>query len=311
MPNTTNFNWATPADTDLVKDGAAAIRTLGNSIDSSFVDLKGGTTGQILSKASNADLDYTWINNDQGDITAVTAGTGITGGGTTGSVTITNDMATTITASGDLIVGTGNATYDNLPIGTTGQVLTADTTVSPYKVKWANVSGGFTKISTTSFGAVSSQDIDNLFSSSYNNYLIVVNYFYGISDNQTSSLSLRLRYSTTTKTSGYYSGNRAVRPDGTSQDGGSVENGAQFTLCQEIGKDDRQTSGHFFLQTRGGSSSRAFINGQWFRENGTGGGGAHHFSGSTREDQIWTGIRLAASGGSNIYGEVTVYGMSL
>jgi hypothetical protein len=60
MANTTNFNWETPDDTDLVKDGAAAMRTLGNSIDTSFVDLKGGTTGQVLAKASGTDLDYTW-----------------------------------------------------------------------------------------------------------------------------------------------------------------------------------------------------------------------------------------------------------
>jgi hypothetical protein len=60
MANTTNFNWETPDDTDLVKDGAAAMRTLGNSIDTSFVDLKGGTTGQLLAKASNTDLDYSW-----------------------------------------------------------------------------------------------------------------------------------------------------------------------------------------------------------------------------------------------------------
>ena len=77
MPTTTNFGWTTPADTDLVKEGAAAMRTLVNGIDTSLVDLKGGTTGQILSKASNTDLDYTWINNDQGDITEVQAGTGI------------------------------------------------------------------------------------------------------------------------------------------------------------------------------------------------------------------------------------------
>jgi len=95
MANTTNFGWETPDDTDLVKDGAAAMRTLGNSIDASFVDLKGGTTGQILSKNSNTDLDYVWIANDQGDITGVTATTPLTGGGTSGAVTIGIQDATT------------------------------------------------------------------------------------------------------------------------------------------------------------------------------------------------------------------------
>ena len=95
MATTTNFGWETPDDTDLVKDGAAAMRTLGNSIDTSFVDLKGGTTGQILSKASNTDLDYTWITNDVGDITAITASSPLTGGGTSGAVTVGIQDATT------------------------------------------------------------------------------------------------------------------------------------------------------------------------------------------------------------------------
>jgi hypothetical protein len=95
MATTTNFGWETPDDTDLVKDGALAMRTLGNSIDTSFVDLKGGTTGQILSKASNTDLDYTWISNDVGDITEVTVSSPLTGGGSSGSVNVAIQDGTT------------------------------------------------------------------------------------------------------------------------------------------------------------------------------------------------------------------------
>ncbi len=61
---TTNFGWTIPSDTDLVKDGAAAMRTLGNNIDTSMVDLKGGTTGQVLAKQSNTDMDFTWTEQD-------------------------------------------------------------------------------------------------------------------------------------------------------------------------------------------------------------------------------------------------------
>lgn len=88
MANTTNFGWETPDDTDLVKDGAAAMRTLGSAIDTSMMDLKGGTSGQILSKNSNTDMDFVWIANDQGDITGVTASAPLTGGGTSGAITV-------------------------------------------------------------------------------------------------------------------------------------------------------------------------------------------------------------------------------
>ena len=61
---TPNFGWSVPTSTDLVKDGATAIETLGDSIDASLVDLKGGTTGQVLSKTSGTDMDFTWIEQD-------------------------------------------------------------------------------------------------------------------------------------------------------------------------------------------------------------------------------------------------------
>ena len=108
MATTTNFGWTTPNDTDLVKDGASAIRTLGSAIDTSFVDLKGGTTGQILSKASNTDLDYTWVTTDDANA-------------------IQNAI---VDAKGDLIAATANDTPARLAVGNNGETLVADSSTS-------------------------------------------------------------------------------------------------------------------------------------------------------------------------------------
>ena len=88
---TPNFSWPVPTSTDLVKDGATAIEALGDSIDASLVDLKGGTSGQVLAKNSNTDMDFIWVTDAAGDITAVTVTSPITGGGTSGSVAIGYD----------------------------------------------------------------------------------------------------------------------------------------------------------------------------------------------------------------------------
>jgi len=85
---TSNFNWQMPTNTDLVKDLPADFEVFGQAVDTSLADLKGGTSGQILSKNSNTDMDFVWITNDQGDITNVGVSSPITGGGSSGSVTI-------------------------------------------------------------------------------------------------------------------------------------------------------------------------------------------------------------------------------
>lgn len=132
MATTTNFGWETPDNTDLVKDGALAIRTLGSAIDTSLVDLKGGTTGQVLSKASNTDMDFTWI--------AV-------------------DPLTILDAKGDLISATAADTPARLAVGTNGQVLSANSATAT-GLQWitpAAGDGGYTSLAT---GTVSGTSVN-------------------------------------------------------------------------------------------------------------------------------------------------------
>jgi hypothetical protein len=109
MPTTTNYGWTTPADTDLVKDGAAAIRTLGSSIDTTvfanasagipktIVDAKGdlivataadtvsrlavGTNGQALIADSTAATGLKWDTPAAGGMTLIST-TSLTGAST-------------------------------------------------------------------------------------------------------------------------------------------------------------------------------------------------------------------------------------
>ena len=145
---TTNFGWDIPQSTDLVKDGATAIAALGQDIDTALVDLKGGTTGQVLAKASGTDLDYSWV--------AI-------------------DPLVILDAKGDLITATAADTPARLAVGTNGQILTADSTAAT-GLAWATAGGSdFVRIATTSFTASSAVNLNDIFSTTYTNYMVILN----------------------------------------------------------------------------------------------------------------------------------------
>jgi hypothetical protein len=105
---TPNFNWPVPTSTDLVKDGATAIEALGDSIDASLVDLKGGTSGQVLAKASGTDMDFAWVAQDD-------------------SNAIQNSI---VNAKGDIIGASANDTPAITSVGANGEMLVADSTTA-------------------------------------------------------------------------------------------------------------------------------------------------------------------------------------
>jgi hypothetical protein len=105
---TSNFNWQMPTASDLVTDLPADFEVFGQAVDTSLADLKGGTTGQVLSKTSGTDMDFTWVTTDD-----------------------TNAIQNAIVdAKGDLIAASAADTPARLAVGNNGETLVADSSTS-------------------------------------------------------------------------------------------------------------------------------------------------------------------------------------
>jgi len=305
MPNTTNFNWPTPADTDLVKDGAAAIRNLGNGVDTSLIDLKGGTTGQILSKASNADMDFTYITPNVGDLTEVQAGVGISVASGTGPIPIiTNSSTDLITTAGDLLYGTAADTVARLGIGTASQVLAVNSSATAPEWVAPAIGGSLRFIARTTFSNVASQIFDNVFTSSYEAYYVEIEDILAATDSD--DLQMQLRYGSSTETTGYYTANIGNAFNTNTLTNYGASNAAQINLNNHTGDATNPTFGHLHFYRVGNTSEIAGVIGNLFS---LGVGVQYRIGVTAATAQTYTGFLLKSSS-TNISGTVSIYGLA-
>lgn len=157
---TSNFGWQMPTNSDLVTDLPADFEVFGQAVDTSLMDLKGGTTGQVLKKNSNTDMDFVW-----------SADTGFT-----------NPMTTT----GDTIYSSSGSTPARLGIGTAGQVLQVNSGATA--PEWVTISSG--SMTQLASGSLSSTvtSITSI-SSAYKKLRLVVWDYYG---SATSTFAIRV-----------------------------------------------------------------------------------------------------------------------
>jgi hypothetical protein len=243
---TTNFGWQMPTATDLVTDLPADFEVFGQAVDTALLDLKGGTTGQVLAKASGTDLDFVFVDVDdtnaiqnsiiaaKGDIvigtandtpSVLTAGTNETrlvadSGEATGLKYVADTTNYAIAAKGDLLVGTAADTLAPLTVGTNGDILVADSTETT-GLKWVTpTGGGQTLISTTTLSTGTTTISATL--TSYEHIFIVLKMVQASTDT-----NIRMRLSGDTGSN--YNINR-VLSQGSSASGQSTINASAFLL---------------------------------------------------------------------------------
>ena len=328
-----------PTATDLVTDLPADFEVFGQAVATSMADLLGGTTGQILAKNSATDMDFVWIANDQGDITGITATAPLTGGGSSGAVTVgIQDALTTqkgavqlsdststtssilaatptaVKAAYDLADGAiakttvttaGDIIYRNatvpvrLGIGTAGQVLKVNSGATA--PEWGSASSGMTLVSATTFSAVASHAVDSVFTSTYKYYRALLVF----TASGLNKMTMGFRASGTRNTSAnYYSVTRSTDSAGTNEYASDIA-GTTITL---LGKYNTDFNGVSFDIFDPQAASDKLLTGTAFSRGSTSGGlAAVNFGGSFNSASAMDGLQLIASSGT-ISGTLKIYG---
>jgi hypothetical protein len=264
--------------------------------------------GTLLKRGS----DYTATNGTS--ITGLTAlaANDVATVWTVNAFSVTGAIANTIVdAKGDLLVGTAADTPGRLAVGTDGQVLTAASTTGTGLTWSTPATGALTLINRTTFSNVASQTIDNIFTSTYTNYIVVLENIWNHTS-RNNDLAFQLVYSGTAATTGYYGNARGWNENATI--GGINSSGSgQMNLAPDMGGDaDEGYNGYLvFTDVATGGNKKAKWHGHGAQyADFTGSIGLSLLTwGSNETARAYTGLKLLASAG-NISGKITTYGLA-
>jgi hypothetical protein len=277
---TSNFGWQMPTATDLVTDLPADFEVFGQAVDTALMDLKGGTSGQVLKKNSNTDMDFVWGTDAAG---------------------MTNPMTTT----GDTIYSSSGSTPARLGIGTTGQVLNVSGAGVP---AWTSLgASAFVLIQRSTFTTVSntSTTFDGVFTSTYKAYRIV---FEAITSSDAPPVTLYWQWrksGPTTHSANYYAGSSRVNFNGAETLAGN-SNTTQYSL-DAIGNTASNAYSFDVYRVGQGTSVQPLIYGMGTGYSGN--IGPFTFGGTLDATINTTGFILSASAGT-ITGTVAIYGLA-
>jgi hypothetical protein len=274
MATTTNYGWTTPDDTDLVKDGAAAIRTLGSSVDTTTKNLNPETTlGDIAYRSSTANVNTRLPLGTAGQVLKVNSGA-TAPEWSSDNAGMTNPMTTT----GDTIYSSSGSTPARLAIGSTGNVLTVAGGVPTWA---APTAGGLTQLAT---GSLTSTSVD--ITSITGSYTHLQLWIYEMSANANGGF--RMQFNSDTGSNYFY-----VQTDSRATDNDSAS-ATTFINIQTEGNAGSSTKGTNVINIYGYSSTsiRKTLDGVYFGDRNTVGLKAGNLAGAYDSTSAITSIQI-------------------
>lgn len=307
---TTNRGFVMPASTDLVTDLPADFAVFGDAVDLD-ISSRGGYTTTVTAAGTTT---LTIASNRNQRFTGTTTQTVVMPVASTlavGARWIIQNKSTgivTVNSSG------GNAIYA-IPANTTAEfvcVLASGTTAASWDYDWAGAStppsAGLKLITRQSFSAVANTDttFDNVFSSTYRNYIIEIEKIYCTTSMDDLLLQLRYAGPTTQAGTAYSQGGRTVDYSGTLATM-NVNGGASFILNTSTGTSTYSTAGRIEANMVGNAAERPALTWQTFS---AGNGIYAHGGGYIDSATNYLGFILS-SASTNISGTVSVYGLAI